>query len=570
MMLKKLSGIYSGIKKRNNAINAGKRIASGDFSGEYVPFDVKLFIDDFPKILRDAEEVLSGKYQIYNYEKYENPIWNKDPVSKITVKGRLTQEMISISHLYGKADVKNYWEQSHLHPIITLAEAYCITGLEKYAEKAVELTGIFIRENPCGKTICWKCHMDSAIRLANIVEAMALISKSECFRKTEKKIHEAVIEHIVYISSDYEDKGDYPNNHYLTDLTGVLFGTAYIWKNYKNEKILNIHRDALKRLYKEAERQITDGGFDYEFSSYYHCFVTELFLEATAMLRRNKMEYPEKLDDMSGKMSAVCEKLGAFGGRLPLIGDQDGSRLFHKQGCFDIDRCDFSSIETPGDKKEGKTEEAGIYILENPFLKVFFKCGKIGTGGKGTHDHNDQLSVCIFAGGENIVADSGSFCYTNNAEKRRHYRSVKAHSTVYFEDKEQNDISGIFKMKTIFPGNIVSEDKDRVKGEFIYPDGEKHEREVLASDNTVTITDIAEKGTSRLIIPVGIKNTERLSDKEISFEKGNERVKIISSENIILGSTKISGAYGVEEDATFLDSSFSGKCTFFLEVRDKQ
>lgn len=559
-MINRLFGIIKSIVRTEKIKNDSKNLEENFYFGEFRA-DCTSFLntDEMGKIKADAERVLKGEYQIYNFPPYKKLIWNQDPVSGMCVKKALNISLMRTSALFNSADIKNIWEQAHLHPIVTLAQCYTITKDEKYAKKIIEILLDFAVKNPCGGSVAWKCHMDSSIRLANIVQAISQISDTVYFKASELNLHKIIFEHVFFISSDYENKGDFPNNHYLSNLVGVIWGAVYLYKNYRSNRAFLCLQDAMSRLKSEALRQICPDGFDYEFSTYYHCFVSELISETQNLLVLNNINVPIELNYTMKKMIDICDVLGAFEGRLPLIGDQDGSRLFLLKGCFDINRCDFSVLSrfVNWNKKE-KRKFGGIYVLNQDDIKVFFKCGDIGTSGKGTHDHNDQLSICVFINGKEIICDSGTFCYTNNFEKRKKFRSVRAHSTVHFNGTEQNDISNIFTIQSNYHGRILQSDLNSIQGEFVYCDGTKHIRSISIKNEGLMIKDVAEGGISRLVLPISYKMIERINDYQISFTVDSIKVTITSGEKIEIQKAMVSKAYGIETEAIYLDSKCFG------------
>lgn len=560
LIIKNLIIIYK-IKKEVRKTVRGL-YSKNEFNLDSISF---LCSKDTEKIIQDAIRILEGEYQIYNFESYRNLTWNKDPVSGQTIKNALVVDLIRTSRLYNKVDIKNIWEQAHLHPLVTLAQAYEITGNLKYANKILDILIDFCRYNPCGQSVAWKCSMDSAIRVANIIHSVSKISGTPCFKKNEIKIVRCIYEHILYVSKNYENKGRYPNNHYLANLVGVIWGAVYLHRNYGIQKAKELYSDAIDRLNIEVKRQIQKDGFDYESSTYYHCFITELFAETVDMLNRNEEKVPMELNETTTKMLSCCKALGAFTGSFPLIGDQDGSRLFHLKGCFDINKCDFSTLSrfSTTNEKEDKNF-GGIYILNGNNIKVYFKCGAIGTNGNGTHDHNDQLSVCVFINGIEVVCDSGTYCYTNNLDKRKKYRSVKAHSTVHFVNQEQNSISNVFAMETNQEGRLIRFDEELAEGVFAYKTGEQHSRIVSIHNRNIVLEDNAIGGVSRLVIPVSCSKIRRIDDYHVCFLIHELEVSILSNERIETQVAFISRAYGVEIEATYIDSICNGKHVYYI------
>jgi len=63
--------------------------------------------------------------------------------------------------------------------------------------------------------------------------------------------------------------------------------------------------------------------------------------------------------------------------------------------------------------------------------------GDIGLRGRGSHSHNDKLSIEISAGDQFIV-DPGSYVYNFDRAERHRFRSTAYHSTVMIDGVEQN------------------------------------------------------------------------------------------------------------------------------------
>lgn len=569
-MLAKIKTVAQEIKVNKKCVSLSAEFRNKAPKKSFIPFSLDYLSDaDKNKIIADADRAVNGEYQIYNFNSYSNPEWRRDFQSGLTVKESVCTRMIRSSDIYGNADIKNFWEQSHLHPVITLAQAFCLSGNEKYAEKAVSLICDFIENEACGRTICWKCPMDVAIRLANIVECSSLISKSRAFSEKCGEIFVSISEHILFVCNNYENRGKYPNNHYLSDLTGVIFGTSYLCTLFESEQLRIILNKALEALSSEIERQINSDGSDYENSTYYHCFVSELTAETVSMLELNNIDFPETIKIRSQKMLDVCKKLGAFEGTLPLVGDQDGSRLFHKKGCFDIDRCDFSSLSCFYEGVEnGSTEDMGIYILDDAHWKVYFKCGKTGTAGKGTHDHNDQLSISAFYDGIPVITDSGTYCYTLDEAERRRFRSVLSHSTVYI-GIEQNDISDCFSVRSENCGIIERAENDMLSGRFEYSDGTVHKRTVSLKDGKLTVSDEISSSSAKANFIFGTDVNTSADGNGLLLCFGNNKAEMSSDGAAELKEVFISRAYGIKEKTKKVEISFSDSNTTVIQRSDK-
>jgi hypothetical protein len=80
-------------------------------------------------------------------------------------------------------------------------------------------------------------------------------------------------------------------------------------------------------------------------------------------------------------------------------------------------------------------------VLRHGRAELLFFALPNGIGGKGSHTHNDKLSFVLRVGGEDVLCDSGTGCYTRDAETRNHFRRTAAHNTIMVDDTEQNRVA---------------------------------------------------------------------------------------------------------------------------------
>ena len=73
-------------------------------------------------------------------------------------------------------------------------------------------------------------------------------------------------------------------------------------------------------------------------------------------------------------------------------------------------------------------------------LYLCFNASGAGINGRGSHGHNDALSIEVSAGGCAFIVDPGTYVYSADLQKRHEFRSTAYHSTVQIDGKEQNTI----------------------------------------------------------------------------------------------------------------------------------
>jgi hypothetical protein len=82
--------------------------------------------------------------------------------------------------------------------------------------------------------------------------------------------------------------------------------------------------------------------------------------------------------------------------------------------------------------------DAGTYLQRNGDLYLLFNLSGAGGAGRGSHGHNDALSIEVSACGRGFIVDPGSYVYTADLSQRHLFRSTAYHSTIQIDDAEQN------------------------------------------------------------------------------------------------------------------------------------
>jgi uncharacterized heparinase superfamily protein len=71
-------------------------------------------------------------------------------------------------------------------------------------------------------------------------------------------------------------------------------------------------------------------------------------------------------------------------------------------------------------------------------MYMLFNASGNGLRGRGSHGHNDALSVEVSACGAAFIVDPGSYVYSVDLHARHLFRSTAYHSTVQIDEAEQN------------------------------------------------------------------------------------------------------------------------------------
>ena len=150
------------------------------------------------------------------------------------------------------------------------------------------------------------------------------------------------------------------------------------------------------------------------------------------------------------KLHQMLEYIKAYlrpDGLAPLIGDTDGGQVlpFHRRAADDhsylleIGAEVFNDPELKRPEQTSKAfPDAGIYIMRHDACYLCFNATGAGIHGRGSHGHNDALSIEISARGRAFIIDPGTYVYSADLQMRHAFRSTAYHSTVKIDGHEQN------------------------------------------------------------------------------------------------------------------------------------
>lgn len=339
------------------------------------------------------------------------------------------------------SDVRVLWELNRLGDFITLARAYSLTNDERYSAEFFAQLRSWAEQNPYGRGPNWSCAMEVALR------AISALAAFETFRRSPQLdadflsfFLQLLQRHGNYIRRNLEFSYIATSNHYLSDVVGLLWlglllpelRSAREWREF-----------GLDQMLREMDKQVLPDGADFEASTGYHRFVTELLLYAFLLCRANGVEIEERYWSRLQQMLSYIRAYLRPDGFAPLIGDTDSGRVLpigHRRAddhayVLSIGAAVFDHVEHVGSKA---FPDAGTYIMRDGDLYLCFNASGAGIHGRGSHGHNDALSIEVSAGGRAFIVDPGTYVYSADLQKRHEFRSTAFHSTVQIDGKEQN------------------------------------------------------------------------------------------------------------------------------------
>jgi hypothetical protein len=396
--------------------------------------------------------------------------WNRDPLSgfiwPLDYHGDL--------NLFRNdgSDARVLWELNRLSHFITLGRAYALTNDERFGQEVFTQLKDWRAQNPVARGVNWSCAMEVALRAMNLLAAFSLFLRApQMDELTLKEWLRIFDQHGAHIRRNLEFSNIATSNHYLADITGLLWlgvmlpelQTADEWREF-----------GLRELRREMQKQTLADGADYEASTGYHRLKVELYLYSAVLCHINGIEIEEQYWTRLRAMLAYMNAYLRPDGRAPLVGDTDsgqvlpilrraaddhgyvlalGAATFHEpRFALPIEELppellwvlgepgvrDYKSLPDGPMPESAGFPDAGIYVLRSDDLYLAFNASASGVNGRGSHGHNDALSMELSANGVPFIVDPGTYVYTADLHQRHLFRSTAYHSTVQVDAQEQN------------------------------------------------------------------------------------------------------------------------------------
>ncbi len=378
--------------------------------------------------------------------------------SRIPVFGSSTSDKINwnVDYVFGKVfgeaqcDVRIVWELNRFHFAPVLAEAYNKTQDKSFLLAFKQFTIDWIEKNPVSSSPNWKSSMEVSIRLINLCVAASIFYKSD---KKDiifwNKFFLALFVHADFIVNHLEWSPKIRNNHYLTNILGLLFAGLLFEKTENGKKWLEF---ASSEIQKEMQYQVLGDGVDFEKSTWYHGFATEMFLVAYLLMKKRNLKIDKSFENQLTKMFVFLKIITRSDGSLLSIGDNDSGRLFKNylaNGFEDVIELGNKCLKIPNSTLGLFTfAKSGFCIYRDAELLLSFFAGPTGTLETGGHTHNSSLAFTLDVNGKPIFIDPGAYIYTGNPKMRNLFRSTAYHNTAQVDTREQNyfDENELFKL----------------------------------------------------------------------------------------------------------------------------
>ena len=424
------------------------------------------------------------------------------------------------------ADVKVPYEASRLQH---LQKQNLINSIEATKKLDTEALVVEVDKFPL---IYWNSPMDVAIRLINLIIHRQFLAhksnKSIIFDDSEELLDSYISQNYQYVKDNLENEGKVVGNHYLIELSAMLFFLA----NYETKNSVADTKFVIEELKIEIARQFNDEGTNFEGSTHYSAFATEALILCNLSMK--ELNQSTDLLTSINRLILLNKKFLSLlinNDELSQIGDNDSGRIFYfafeeekplklswlikmiesleinekliiSDHIFEVSEeipilKDYKHVKHPEIKVFSKDYEAyaypefGIFIWRNESEYLSIRCGPVGQNGVGGHSHYDQLSLECFTDNKWIARDPGTGTYTDDITIRNKFKSLEYHwgpnINIKFKKEDEFDC---FKLNNMSDGNVLTFNKESFLGVAEF-NGNKIYRKMELNEGILLIEDFS-------------------------------------------------------------------------------
>ncbi|TVP43099.1 MAG: heparinase [Gemmatimonadales bacterium] len=415
----------------------------------------------------------------------------------------------------GGGDIKEVWELSRMD-WVPLAVARALDGDAEAAPTLERWLADWVEKNPPSVGPNWKCGQEASIRVLHLAMASLLRPGSPPCGSGLASLLRLHLGRIAPVTG-YARGQD--NNHATSEAAALFVGGSWLERcgHSEGSRWERQGRALLDRLVPRLVE--VDGSFSQHSVTYHRLMLDTLSI--TEVWRR-RLELRPFSDAFQSRASAASAWLRAMvvpgaEGDFPNLGANDGANLL--AGLAPRYRDLRPSVElatrlflngTAFPQEGGPAEALGISAparpLGEPESSIFEHGGYAVLREKGAMavlrfprarfrpGQSDALHVDLWAAGENLLRDGGSYSYAAEPALQDRFAGPEGHCTAQFDGRDPMPRIGPFLRKDWLDTAFVqweagNEGKKRVRADVRDRSGALHQREVELQPGELTVRD---------------------------------------------------------------------------------
>jgi hypothetical protein len=397
-------------------------------------------------VIEEADGILRGSFRLYGGE----PVSLGFPPDWLQAEdGRLVSDRHwSAYSTVGEVDLRTLWELSRYRWAYKLAQAFVLSGRERYAVGFFDLLQSWQAANPPNVGPNWISGQEIALRVIALTFAFHAFEPwlGENPQQSDE-LAAMIAVHADRLPLTLRYARAQRNNHLVTEAVG-LFTTGLMFPSLKEaEKWKALGRKWLVRAL--ADQIFEDGGYIQHSTNYLRIALAAATWAAQLGALNGEPLPNDTMRDLAAMTNALAALIDESSGQVPNFGHNDGSDILPLAstprndyrptlqaaalvfldrpalvaGPWDETAGWLGLLETRGtaesgashlkpqsDLREVEFPQAGLYMLRGQNTWAMMRCARF----RSRPSHSDQLNVDLWWDGHNIAKDRGTYRYTDD------------------------------------------------------------------------------------------------------------------------------------------------------------
>lgn len=438
-----------------------------------------------------ADRIVAGKVDLFGRDMSLDspPRWNRDPRTGVEAPLRFGK-LLDYRDPKLVGDIRYLWELNRHFHLVTLAQAFALSGDTAYAAALQRHLDSWFLACPYRLGPNWSNALEPAMRLINWAIAWQLLggARSAWFASADgaafrQRWLESIHRHARFVGG-YFSRHSSANNHLIGEAVGLYIAgcTFPYWPEARCWLAT-----AATIIERETLLQNAADGVNREQAVSYQQFELDLLLLAVLAARARDRRFIPAAERRIVAMLEFVAGIMDVGGNVPSIGDSDDGcvvklsqepdfcryRSVLATGALLFDRDDLKAraarlddktrwligeradarfnarTHTPMPRARRAFTDGGYYVLgcnleSQDEVRLVVDAGPLGYNGIAAHGHADALAFTLSVGGTEFLVDPGTYTYHPGGPWRAYFRGTAAHNTVLVDGEDQSEPGGTF------------------------------------------------------------------------------------------------------------------------------
>lgn len=362
-------------------------------------------------------------------------------------------------------DIKLVWEPSRFSLAYYFARAYARSGENRWAEAFWTMLEGWVSQNPAQQSVAWGCGQEMTFRLmAMLFGAIVTLESPAATDERLASLSRLAWQTGKHISININYARSQKNNHAISEAAGLwTVGTLFP----ELPEAAKWQQDGGHVLAAEVRRQIYDDGSFVQHSMNYHRVMLDDLLWALAISRQAAAPLPTVVQARFSRATRWLEQMiDSVSGRVPNYGPNDGALVLPLDCCDYLDyrpTAQAARVLVDGQRsfEPGPWDEKMLWLASESALKAktreiarpatvrldeggyYILRGRESWGMIRCHTYLDRpaqadmLHFDLWAKGENILRDAGSYSYCCQEPWKHYFIFTASHNTIELDGQDQ-------------------------------------------------------------------------------------------------------------------------------------